>query len=217
MLFRRRNKLPWWKQALGWLWPRSGWRRALNYVWHRLARLPGTPHSIAAGLAAGAAVSFTPFIGLHFLMGFGLAWLIRGNLIASAFGTAVGNPWTFPFIFALTSQLGSLILGDHVPATFPAWNWEALFNDPVTYVAAFLPVVFPLIVGGLPVSIIVGLLFYFSFKGLLTGYHASRQSRRDARQARVAAEIAAVQESRAAGEPENDSDPKNDSDTEKTV
>ncbi|NVJ69825.1 MAG: DUF2062 domain-containing protein [Alphaproteobacteria bacterium] len=178
MLFRRRDRLPMWKTFLGWLWPRSGLKRASQYLWHRIARLPGTPHSIAAGVAAGAAVSFTPFLGLHFLMGFAVAWLTRANLLASAIGTAVGNPWTFPFIFALTGQVGGLILGDTVATEFPAWNWEALLGDPVTYLSAFLPLVFPLLVGGIPVAIIVWVLFYFSFKGLLTGYHAARASRR---------------------------------------
>jgi len=181
MLFRRRQQLPWWKKVLGWLWPRSGLKRAGQYLWHRIARLPGTPHSIAAGVASGAAVSFTPFLGLHFLMGFAVAWLVRGNMLASAIGTAVGNPWTFPFIFALTGQVGGLILGDSVVAEIPAWNWDALLSDPVTYLSAFLPIVFPLLVGGVPVAIVVWLLFYFSFKGLLTGYHAARMNRRQAK------------------------------------
>lgn len=181
MLFRRRDQMPWWKKVLGWLWPRSGLKRGMHYLWHRVARLPGTPHSIAAGVASGAAVSFTPFLGLHFLMGFAVAWLVRGNLLASAIGTAIGNPWTFPFIFALTGQVGGLILENKVATVFPVWNWSALAGDPVTYLSAFLPIVFPLLVGSIPIAIVVWLLFYFSFKGLLTGYHAARQARLQAR------------------------------------
>ncbi|TNE65236.1 MAG: DUF2062 domain-containing protein [Alphaproteobacteria bacterium] len=177
MLFRRRIGLSLWQKLLGFLWPRSGWVRAVKYIWHRVARLPGTPHSIAAGFAAGAAVSFTPFLGLHFLMGFGLAWLVRGNLLASAIGTAVGNPWTFPFIFALTGQVGALMLGNDVTSHVPAWSWGALIDAPVTYLTSFLPLVFPLIVGGIPVGIVVWVLFYMSLKGLLVGYHTNRQQR----------------------------------------
>ncbi len=177
MLFRRRTGLPWWRKLASWLWPSSGFRRAGQYLWHRIARLPGTAHSIAGGVAAGAAVSFTPFIGLHFLMGFALAWLTRGNLVAAAIGTAIGNPWTFPFIFTLTGQVGTLILGEHVAGHVPEWSWDALFDAPITYLSSFLPIVFPLIVGGIPVAVIVWLLFYFSFKGLLTGYRSARQIR----------------------------------------
>ena len=186
MLFRRREALSGWRKVRGFLWPRSGWKRAAIYTWHRIARLPGTTHSIAAGVASGAAVSFTPFIGLHFLMGFAVAWIVRGNLVASAIGTAVGNPWTFPFIFALTGQVGSLILGEHVAGHVPSWSWDALLDAPFGYLSSFLPVVFPLIVGGVPIAIIVWLLFYFSFKALLSGYRAARQLRLQEKKARLA-------------------------------
>ena len=59
---------------------------------------------VAAGVAAGAFTSFTPFMGLHFLFAALFAWAIRGNLLASALGTFVGNPLTFPFIWAATSH-----------------------------------------------------------------------------------------------------------------
>lgn len=156
--------------------------------------MPGTPHSIAAGVASGAAVSFTPFIGLHFLMGFAVAWVVRGNLLASAIGTAVGNPWTFPFIFALTGQVGVMLIGGDAAAEVPAWNWDALFSEPAAYLTSFLPLVFPLLVGGVPVAIVVWLLFYFSFKGLLVGYHAARQSKRLARTQQRGDEAAYEQE-----------------------
>jgi len=183
MLFRRRNNLSLWQQIAGWLWPRSGLKRAWTYLFHRVGRLPGSTHNIAAGIASGAAVSFTPFIGLHFLMGFALAWLTRGNLLASAIGTAVGNPWTFPFIFALTSQVGSFFLGQEVAAEVPPLSWDALWNDPVIYLASFLPLIFPLLVGGIPVAIIVWLLFYIAFRSLISGYRESRERRKRKRAA----------------------------------
>ena len=45
---------------------------------HRIKRLPGTPQSIAAGVACGVAASFTPFIGLHFVLAALFAWLVGG-------------------------------------------------------------------------------------------------------------------------------------------
>lgn len=175
MVFKRRTPLTFWQKTVDFFWPRSGLKRAWLYIWYRIARLPGTPYSIAAGFASGAAVSFTPFLGLHFLMGFAVAWMVRGNLLASAIGTAIGNPWTFPFIFALTSQIGSAILGTDVTAEVPPWNMGAMADDPFGYLASFLPVVFPLIVGGFPVAVIVWFLFYFAFRGLISGYRDSRR------------------------------------------
>ena len=95
----------------GWLWPRTGWRRAGHYLVTRVKRMPGTPRGIAAGVATGVAVSLTPFVGLHLLLALGLAYLAGGNLLAAAIGTLVGNPWTWPLILPATYRLGCLILG----------------------------------------------------------------------------------------------------------
>lgn len=179
MLFGRRNKQPLWSKILTWLWPRKGFRRAALYIWHRVARLPGTEHSIAAGFASGAAVSFTPFLGLHFLMGFALAWIVRGNLLASAIGTAIGNPWTFPLIFALTGNIGSAILGYDVTAAVPVWSWDALFDAPLEYLASFFPLAFPLLVGGAPLGAAVWVIVYFVFKKMLASNRKRRQARKN--------------------------------------
>src|SRR3546814_7251488 len=88
-MFKRRIPLPFHRRARSFLWPRGGWRRSGTYVAHRLRRLPGPPYRIAAGFASGAAISFTPFIGLHFVLATLLALCIRGNIVASAIGTMV--------------------------------------------------------------------------------------------------------------------------------
>ena len=44
----------------------------------------------------------------------GPAFVVRGNYLAAAIGTAVGNPWTFPFIWAGTYRLGSFMLGNRL-------------------------------------------------------------------------------------------------------
>ena len=118
-MFRRRKNMTILQRSREFVWPRMGWLRAGTYIRHRVARLPGSPYSIAAGLACGAAVSFTPFIGLHFVLAALIAWLIGGNLIASAIGTVVGNPWTFPFVWWGTLRLGELILGSSRATSIP--------------------------------------------------------------------------------------------------
>jgi len=178
MLFRRRKNLTLWQQFVGWLWPRSGLKRAWTYLFHRIGRMPGSTHNIAAGIASGAAVSFTPFLGLHFLLAFIVAWIVRGNFLASAIGTVVGNPWTFPFIFALTGQIGAFLLGQEVSAEVPPLSWDAMWHNPTEYFASFLPIVFPLLVGGIPVAVIVWLIFYVAFRSLISGYRESRERRR---------------------------------------
>jgi len=177
MLFRRRHKPTFIANLRSWVWPRSGWRRAGLYVWHRLARLPGTPHSIAAGFACGVAISFTPFLGLHILLGCALAYLVRGNMLATVIGTVAGNPWTFPLFFTLTGTIGAALLGTDMVAEIPVWDWDAIFMSPTDYFAGFLPVVFPLVVGAVPVATSAWFLVYLVFKSLITRYRAGRRSR----------------------------------------
>ncbi|MEQ8949382.1 DUF2062 domain-containing protein, partial [Parvibaculum sp.] len=98
-MFRRRVDLHPIEKLKEIFWPRSGWKRAIQYGWRRVWRLSGTPHAIALGVAAGAFSSCTPFLGFHILVAMLIAWVIRGNLIASALGTFIGNPITFPVIW----------------------------------------------------------------------------------------------------------------------
>ena len=77
----------------------------------RLNRIRADPHAVAAGFASGVALSFTPLFGLHILLAIGMAWLLRGHLVAAAIGTAVGNPLTFPVIVSGAYGVGSAMIG----------------------------------------------------------------------------------------------------------
>ena len=50
------------------------------------------------GVSAGVFISFLPIPGFHFLLAALVAWCLAGNVVASALGTAFGNPLTFPVI-----------------------------------------------------------------------------------------------------------------------
>jgi len=179
VLFKRRHKEPTGRKLRNWLWPERGVNRAFNYWGHRLARLPGSAHAIAAGFACGAALSFTPFLGFHFLLAMGLAFIVRGNYLASVIGTAVGNPWTFPFIFAITYKVGVTITGTTVSGELPAFEWSMLrehFMD--TFDTFFLP----LMVGSIPLVIVVWFLVYFPLRTVLRRYKDRRAQRREARE-----------------------------------
>lgn len=172
------------------IWPRSGWTRAGQYLWHRLHRLPGTPYSIAIGLACGAAMSVTPFVGVHFFMAALLAWLFRGNVLASAFGTILGNPWTFPVIWLTTYYMGNFILGNGLPVGDQAHNFEGMFSglvrsmieaDGALFMDRVWPLWWPMMVGSIPSAILTGLVTYFVFYRLVEVYQKRRAKRLVAR------------------------------------
>lgn len=168
-MFKRRIPLPFHKRAGAFFWPRGGWLRSGTYVAHRLRRLPGTPYRIAAGFACGAAISFTPFIGLHFVLSAGLALLLRGSVIASAIGTAIGNPWTFPFIWLWTYSLGRWVLGSaHRLTVQPEdFSFGHIFEHP-------LEVLLPMTVGGVPTAIVAWFVFFWPLQRTIAGYQRAR-------------------------------------------
>ncbi len=88
-----------------------GWGRTYHYYRHRIFRTGDSTYKITAGLATGAAVSWSPFLGTHFLQALFLSWLLKANLLAGFIGTAWGNPWTFPVMFFLSYKLGAWLCG----------------------------------------------------------------------------------------------------------
>ena len=184
-MFQRREKPTRSKRVKDFFWPSIGFRRSSKYVGLRLARLPGTPYSLAAGFACGAAVSFTPFVGLHFVVSAIVAWTMRANIIASAIGTVVGNPWTFPFIWAATYHTGEWILGreggDHGDVSGDTLKgfFQGFYEDGWGSVAQlFSDVMLPMLVGSLPFFVVVWFIFFYPLKVLIHNFHLTRAEAR---------------------------------------
>lgn len=185
-MFLRRRKLNPIEKAREFFWPSAGWHRSTRYVFHRVARIPGSSYSIAAGFACGAAISMTPFVGLHFVISAIVAYFMRANILASAIGTAVGNPWTFPFIWVWIYNSGAWILGSgHTNAEnvdfvdIFAHSMEALLRFDIPFlVETSAPVLWPMLIGSLPTALVVGLIFYFPLEPTISRYQSARHHRR---------------------------------------
>lgn len=181
-VFRRRRKRALLMRLLEIVWPRMGWRRAGKYYSFRIKRLPGTPYSISCGFALGAAVSFSPFVGFHFIIAGLLAWALRANILASAIGTAVGNPWTFPGIWFGVLWLGSKILGREMPAmSFSDMSITMIFDQ-------FSEIGVPMLVGGVPAGALVWVIFYLPIRRVIANYQHHRHTSRVKRQQVLAEE-----------------------------
>jgi uncharacterized protein len=173
MLFRRREEQGYWDRFRLWLWPRVSWRRSALYYIKRILRLSGTPHAIAFGVALGVFVSFTPFLGFHIGITLVIAWLVGANAIAGALGTAIGNPLTFPFIWASTYKIGTLILRgvSRVP--------PAHLEHDITHrsLAEIGPLIKPMLVGALPLGLTAGAIVYLLIYKAVSAYQETRRRR----------------------------------------
>lgn len=174
-MFQRRQSRSRWQKIREALWPSMGAGRLMLYYRHRLGRLQGTPYSIAAGFASGAAVSFTPFIGFHLMSGALLCWLLRGSMLAMALGTLLGNPWTFPLIWIGTYELGQLLLGldaDKAMSSVLARHFTLadLAQHP-------LELLLPMTVGSLVPGVLSWIVSFYFVRHLVGKHRSARLSR----------------------------------------
>jgi uncharacterized protein (DUF2062 family) len=157
-------------------WPRMSISRSAKYIAKRVLRLTTTPHAVAAGFAAGAGVSFLPLMGFHFVLGAAVAFCLRGNILASAFGTAVGNPLTFPFIWGGTYALGRSLLSGNEPQSVGPLPLMDVFAK-LDFSQMWQPLIKPMLVGGVPMGLVVGLAFYVAIRSAMTAAQKKRARR----------------------------------------
>ena len=193
MVFKRRDKPPFWRAVAHFVWPRGGWNRAFQYVKHRVRRLPDSPERIARGIWAGVFTTFTPFYGLHFVVAAFLARLMQGNIIAALMATFFGNPLTYVPIGIISLQTGHWILGSEMDegdkasfggAFVDAWrdlthNFFAMFDDETAdwsglYVF-YEDVFIPYLAGGMIPGAIAATICYYLSAPLIRAYQKRRK------------------------------------------
>ena len=135
----------------------------LYYYKLRLARLPASNYAISSGFACGSMVSFTPLLGLHFILAVIFAFLIRGNFIAALIGTVVGNPITFPFIWGLIYKVGTYVTNIQHINIGRKINFDMIINQ--TY-----EIFFPMLLGGIIIAPLVWIISYFIIYSFISSY-----------------------------------------------
>jgi hypothetical protein len=194
VVFKRRNRRPLWRVIQESFWPSIGWSRAVQYVQHRLRRLPDSPSRVARGVFAGVFVSFLPLFGFHFLSAALLAWIMRGNILAALIGTFLGNPLTYVAITWVALRMGYWMRGrdwgdgaavDSIGHSFrDAWqdlthNFWSMFTPDTAHWEGlwhfYDNVYFPFLIGGIVPGIVVGLICYGITVPLVTAYQNRRK------------------------------------------
>lgn len=195
MVFRRRDRPAFLVRVRETIYPRRGWRRALEYIGHRVRRIPDSPHRIALGFSCGVFVSFSPLFGFHFFYAMFLAWLLRGNVLASLIGTVAGNPLTFPIIASTSLALGRRILGygatgrdfGRITDAFTEAAegiWEGVLSlfglgeaEWHKVAAFFTDIIWPYYVGGLLPGLVAAIASYYLTRPVIAAYQAARRKR----------------------------------------
>ena len=178
-------------QARDMVYPQGGFKRATQYVIHRLRRLPDDPHRVARGMFAGFLVGCLPIPGLQFLAGAGLAWVMRGNVLAAMLATFNSNPVTTPIIAVFSIGLGHWLLGVATPLSAEAiargfahaggdlWhNASAIFNGQAPHWDGLLrfwnDIYLPYLIGSLIIGVALSIPLYYITIPVVRAYQKAR-------------------------------------------
>lgn len=172
--------------------PRAFRRRRHPFRWKRRWRLlvldllgrEESPERVAAAIALGIGIGFSPFVGLHLWIALGLALLFGLNKVDAILGTLVGNVWTWPPVFHFGYRLGRWMLG-YSHHRVPSLNWEPILHGGWNRILhplevarqvfgprAFLPRFASFILGTTTIAAAIGLATYFAAVSVLALYHA---------------------------------------------
>lgn len=195
LVFKRRDRRPYADIILSVIYPKGGWSRAARYIRHRLNRLPDSPERIARGIFAGVATTFTPFFGLHFVVAFLIAKLMRGNIFAALMATFFGNPLTYVPIAQISIRTGYWLTGEDqfdesrisvlrafARASDDLWdNFTAIFTHREAHwdrlIEFYDMVFFPFMVGSLIPGAIAGVIAYYLSVPVIRAYQKRRAKR----------------------------------------
>jgi len=198
MVFKRRKPVSWWAFLKEGVWPAAGWRRAFEYVRHRLRRLPDSPEKIGRGVFAGTLVAMLPIPGLQMVVGGVLAWLMRGNVLAAVLLTFLSNPVTTPVIAVLSISLGHRMLGIRQRLTPDAighafsdagreiWhNIRAIFTPELAHwdrlIEFWNTIYWPYLVGSIIPGVVIGMVLYYLTVPLVRAYQNRRKKQLQAK------------------------------------
>jgi uncharacterized protein (DUF2062 family) len=193
MVFKRRDKQSLYQRLRTLFFPKKGWKRSIQYVGHRVKRLPDTSHKIALGAAIGVFVCFSPILGVHMAMALIIVYILRANLVASFITTMFGNPVTYPFIATVSLNLGRTVLGMNAKdddfqslhsafwqATTDSWqliqSWFGVAERPEGLADFISNLFLPYLVGGTIIGLVLGAITYFLLKPVIAAYQIRRRA-----------------------------------------
>lgn len=87
----------------------------LRHWLDQLLHTHDTPQRTAAAYAVGIFFGFSPFLGLHTVLGLACAFAFGLNRLAVLLGIYSNLPWILPAYYSLATLLGAMILRVKVP------------------------------------------------------------------------------------------------------
>ena len=154
-----------------------GWRgNSLRDFLRRLLLLDQSPHRISLAFAVGVFFGFSPFWGIHTVLGLIAAFVARLNRVAVLIGVWTNTPWTMAPAASVGTTLGLLVLGMEVK--FPDLPEQSLASRQFWQGAwtEFGHLLWPFFVGNMVLATLAGTLAYLVMKKILSRNRAGSEA-----------------------------------------
>lgn len=126
-------------------------RRWLDTLLH----VDDTPERTAAAFALGVFFGFSPFLGLHTILGIAIAFVLNLNRVSVLLGIYSNLPWIIGPYYVVATSAGAMVTGDPIPPGF-ARQIRSLFELSILggpfwheLVQILRPLLWPYVVGSL--------------------------------------------------------------------
>ena len=147
-----------------------------------LLHIDDSPERTAAAFALGVFFGFSPFLGLHTLLGLAFAFLLNFNRVAVLLGVYSNLPWIIAPYFAFTTMVvGAPITGHRIPPGFrqqvsELFELSLLQSDFWHRLMVILsPFLWPYLVGSLIGAVVLASLAYPLALGFVTSRKRIRE------------------------------------------
>jgi uncharacterized protein (DUF2062 family) len=147
-----------------------------------LLHIDDSPERTAAAFALGVFFGFSPFLGLHTLLGLAFAFLLNFNRVAVLLGVYSNLPWIIAPYFAFTTMVvGAPITGHRIPPGFrqqvsELFELSLLHSDFWRRLMVILsPFLWPYLVGSLIGAVVLASLAYPLALGFVTSRRRIRE------------------------------------------
>jgi uncharacterized protein len=138
-----------------------------------------TPQRTAAAYAMGVFFGFSPFLGLHTVLGLAFAFALNLNRVAVLLGIYSNLPWILPAYYTLATLAGAGMLGVQVPPgllrDLTAAVADASWSDFRTVAGTLAPLAWAYMLGStLGAVILAGIAYRAALTAVLA--HGARQA-----------------------------------------
>ncbi len=139
-----------------------------------LLKVPDTPERTALAFATGVFLGFSPFLGLHTIMGVAVAFFFRLNKIAVMLGVWSNVPWLLLPYYSFATWVGVRLFGLPEGIAPPVVGFSKLFQVEFwVWVGSSWELLIPAFFGSLLLSLILAILAYPAALFIIRRYRAT--------------------------------------------